>query len=324
MGVAWPHGAFAPFVDATSYPIVKLSEVEAAVGVRSFALGFVVAQDATTCTPSWGTYYDLNTGPSSWNNGMEEFLYDEIAAIRAVGGEVLPSLGGAANVPLAAACTSVADTVAAYEAVMTALDVRWLDFDVEGTWVADPTSIARRNQAIAQIQAQDPDFQVWFTLPVLPSGLTPDGVNLIEDALAAGVAITGVNLMTMDYGDQAAPNPDGQMAEYAMMALTSVHAQLAQAYTDAGQPKTDAALWAMLGATPMIGLNDVTTETFYLQDAQELLAWAQTKGLGLLSMWSVNRDHPCPMEQFVQLDCSSSPDQTMDWEFSQIFVAFGP
>lgn len=67
----------------------------------------------------------------------------------------------------------------------------------------------------------------------------------------------------------------------------------------------------------MIGLNDVTTETFTLTDAAQLSSFAHTQGLGLLSMWSVNRDHACPDSTYVELTCSSSPDQEDDWEFMQ-------
>jgi hypothetical protein len=42
----------------------------------------------------------------------------------------------------------------------------------------------------------------------------------------------------------------------------------------------------------LIGRNDVATETFYLNDATKILNFAQsTDWMGLLSMWSVNRDN---------------------------------
>ena len=123
--------------------------------------------------------------------------------------------------------------------------------------------------------------------------------------------------MTMDYGDSAAPNPDGQMGAYAIDAVTALQQQLDTLYRDAGTPQSDEWLWARTAATPMIGLNDVITETFYLSDAAELSAFAHSRGMGMLSMWSVNRDHPCPDSSYVQLTCSSSPDQEDDWEFTR-------
>ncbi len=50
-------------------------------------------------------------------------------------------------------------------------------------------------------------------------------------------------------------------------------------------------LWQMVGITPMIGLNDITTEVFDQQEAREVLAFAEQQGIGRLSFWSLNRDH---------------------------------
>ena len=58
-------------------------------------------------------------------------------------------------------------------------------------------------------QAANPGLTISFTLPVLPAGLTADGINLLRDALAKGVRVGVVNLMTMDYGDSAAPGQRG-------------------------------------------------------------------------------------------------------------------
>ena len=83
--------------------------------------------------------------------------------------------------------------------------------------------------------------------------------------------------MTMDYGDGAAPNPDGQMGEYAIQAAQSLHSQLKQAYADAGTAIDDAALWQKVGVTPMIGQNDVATEVFDLEDARQECSISPTK-----------------------------------------------
>ena len=60
---------------------------------------------------------------------------------------------------------------------------------------------------------------VQYTLPVLPTGLTSQGLNLLQNALTNGVNIGIVNVMTMDYGDGSAPDPDGQMGEYGIEAM---------------------------------------------------------------------------------------------------------
>mgnify|MGYP000385156732 CR=1 FL=1 len=53
---------------------------------------------------------------------------------------------------------------------------------------------------------------------------------------------------------------------------------------------SDKAFWAKIGATPMIGQNDLSNEIFTLADAKTLNQFAQKSGLGRLSIWSANRD----------------------------------
>lgn len=48
--------------------------------------------------------------------------------------------------------------------------------------------------------------------------------------------------------------------------------------------------WSMIGVTPMIGVNDDSAEVFGLADAQQLADFAAQNKLGLLSMWSADRD----------------------------------
>jgi chitinase len=74
--------------------------------------------------------------------------------------------------------------------------------------------------------------------------------------------------------------------------------------------------------TPMIGRNDVLTEVFHLTDAAELATFAAANDVGMLSMWSVNRDHPCPSNLGVSLTCSSDPQQSTDWAFMAAFSAY--
>lgn len=90
------------------------------------------------------------------------------------------------------------------------------------------------------------------------------------------------------------PLPDPSvMGQYAIDAATNLFNQLKSAYATHQIAKSDAALWHMVGVTPMIGGNDVMPEMFDLADAQQLLTFAQQKEVGLLSMWSLNRDKQC-------------------------------
>lgn len=124
--------------------------------------------------------------------------------------------------------------------------------------------------------------------------------------------------MAMDYGDSAAPNPDGKMGDYSIQAAISVQAQLKAIYTGF----SDAKLWSMIGITPMIGRNDVLTEVFDQQEAREVLAFAQQKNLGMLSFWSLNRDLQNPSGVLSRTDNFSSSILQTPYEFSGIFKVF--
>ena len=133
------------------------------------------------------------------------------------------------------------------------------------------------------------------------------------------MVLDGVNVMTMDYGDGTAPNPDGQMGQYGIDAITALHDQLATIY---GGSKTDAELWAMVGSTPMIGQNDVQSEVFYVADAEQTLNFAQQNGVGMLGMWSINRDHPCAEQvEWAQPGCNGLVD-VGDWGYSLAFSSY--
>jgi chitinase len=78
------------------------------------------------------------------------------------------------------------------------------------------------------------------------------------------------------------------MGAYAIQAAESTYAQLTKLYNGYGQSFG----YRQLGVTPMLGVNDVTTEVFTLADAQMLEDYARSKGLGMLALWSVTRDTP--------------------------------
>ncbi len=312
----WPSRVAAPYFDATGYPPFGFVAAASSTGTRHWIAGFVVATSPTDPTPSFGGYY-----PTSG-----QYLLPEINALRAIGGDVMVSFGGAAGTEISVAATTAAQAQARYQSVIDAYAFTHIDFDVEGAWVADPPSIARRSQAIAGLQAtaqqNNRPLSVWFTLPVLPSGLTLDGINVLASALNHGVVIAGVNIMAMDYGDGAAPNPAGQMGAYAIQAANSTFSQLQSLYASHNQPKSAAQLWKMLGVTPMIGVNDVQSEIFLPSDAQQVVAFATAHDLGLLGFWSGNRDHQCPGGAQTSASGSCSSILQTPFQFTIIFHAF--
>ena len=302
----WPDQFFAPYVDFTGWPPFDLVQTAQDQDLDYYNLGFVVA-DPTTSQPSWGGYYTTESA----------YRLEEIEALRDMGGDVIVSFGGAANTELAVALTDVEVLTDAYQSVIDTYGLTMIDFDIEGAWVADRESIDRRSRAIDLLQERatqnGADLEVFFTLPVLPEGLTHDGVYVLQSAIDAGVEIDGVNIMAMDYG-----RPGTDMGRAAIDAATSLHGQLDSLYDAAGSDRSDAALWKMVGVTPMIGVND-TGERFYTDDAEEVLTFAEQQNLRMLSMWSIQRDNQGVLDR---LSNSSSGVPQSPYEFSQIFNGF--
>lgn len=283
--------------------------------VNHFTLAFVVSKDANTCLPTWGTAY-----------GMQNYAqYSKIKALREAGGDVMLSIGGANNAPLAASCKNVDDLMQHYYDIVDNLNLKVLDFDIEGTWVADQASIERRNLAVKKVQdkwkSEGKDIAIWYTLPILPTGLTPEGMNVLSDAKAKGVELAGVNVMTMDYGNAIcqSANTEGQNihGKCATSAIANLHSQLKGLHPN----KSDAEIDAMMGTTPMVGVNDVQGEVFYLSDARLVMQDAQKRNLGMVGIWSIARDLPGGTNLSPEFH-GLTKEQAPKYAFSEIFAPF--
>jgi hypothetical protein len=310
---AWP--SFAPFVDAADYPPPDLGAIRSQGGVTDTTLGFVTARSGTDCVPTWGGYPDYAA------SGHGAYLGKDVANYRKAGGDIVVSFGGQAGTELASACGSVGALTKAYGKVISAYHAKYVDFDIEGAAIADTAANTKRAKAIAKLQRlarhRGKHLSVAFTLPVLPDGLDSDGRAAVENAVQHHVAISVVNVMAMDYGEQAAPDPDGHMGDLAISAARGLADQLTAIY-----PKLSSARVAgMIGVTPMIGINDVQTEVFTLADASKLVDFARSAGIGMLSMWQLGRDSECSQPtSTTQLDCSGVSQQP--WQFAKTLGAY--
>ncbi|MCJ0874401.1 cellulose binding domain-containing protein [Streptomyces sp. AP-93] len=292
---------FAPYVDTSLHPAYDLLDTAAKTGVKEFHLAFITSGGG--CAPLWGGVTELGN----------DKVAAQIGALRAKGGDVRVSFGGAAGHELALNCGSAQELAAAYGKVVDQYRLTKVDFDIEGAALPDTAANTRRAQAIALLQAALPGLDVAFTLPVMPEGLTQPGVALLADAKKAGVRIHGVNIMAMDYG----PAYSGDMGRYAIQAATATQAQLKGVLG-----LSDAAAWKTVAVTPMIGVNDVTSEIFTLADATQLVDFASEKGIGRLAMWSATRDKQCPagVVNYADATCSSILQQPL--AFTKAFGAF--
>ncbi|MEU6506675.1 cellulose binding domain-containing protein [Streptomyces sp. NPDC046942] len=292
---------FAPYVDTSLYPAFDLVGAADATGVKNYNLAFIT--DGGGCTPKWGGVTDLTS----------DAVAAQIGALRAKGGDVRVSFGGASGSELATTCSSADALATAYGKAIDAFKLTKVDFDVEGGALPNTAANTLRAKAIAKLQAQHPGLDVSFTLPVMPEGLTQDGVNLLSNATSNGVKVSTVNIMAMDYG----ASYNGDMGDYAQQAATATQAQIKGVLG-----LSDAAAWKAVAITPMIGVNDVSAEIFKVDDATQLVDFARSKGLGGLSMWSAARDKQCAGGAKNSADPTCSSIVQAPFAFSKAFGAF--
>ncbi|KAF4407081.1 hypothetical protein GCU69_21605 [Streptomyces lycii] len=271
-------------------------------GVKEFNLAFITSGGG--CEPKWGGTTGLDSNE----------VAAQIGDLRAAGGDVRVSFGGAAGSELGLACSSAEELAAAYGKVVEAYDLTKVDFDIEGAALPDTEANTRRAQAIAQLQQEHSGLDVSFTLPVMPTGLTQPGVDLVADAKKNGVDISAVNIMAMDYG----PAFTDDMGDYAIEAATATQAQLKEALG-----LSDEEAWKTVAVTPMIGVNDVVTEIFTVDDATQVAEFAASKGLAWVSMWSSTRDKQCPEGEKAEADATCSSILQEELAFTKAFAGQG-
>ncbi len=306
-----PAHVFAPYFEAwTGESPAALAQQS---GAKHLTMAFIQAATKGSCT----VYWNGDTGMPIANSTFGA----DIATIRSRGGDVIPSFGGYTadntGTEIADSCTNVDSIAAAYESVITTYDVPRLDMDIEDNSLTNSAGIDRRNKAIKKVQdwaaASGRSLQISYTLPTTTRGLADSGLAVLRNAVTNGTRVDVVNLMTFDYYDNAAH----QMATDTQTAASGLVSQLAALYPG----KTQAQLWAMVGVTEMIGVDDFgPAETFTTADAATVYNWAVSKGINTLSFWALQRDNgSCPGGAAAD-NCSGIAQDT--WFFSHAFEPF--
>lgn len=279
---------FAAYVDVTSTPTFAFDQL-GATNNRDAVLSFIVSSTKDACVPSWGNAYTMEQAGNTLD------LDRRIARLQQQGGSVAVSFGGLNNDELAVRCTDDTALKRAYKSVIDRYDINMIDLDLEGSGLLNETVNNRRARVLAGLQRDyqkaDKPLAIWVTLPVTPQGLSEDGTDAVAQLLKSGVDLAGVNIMTMDYG--ASKPKNDTMAKASKDALTHTIRQMGILYKAVGIHLSNATLWSKIGATPMIGQNDIRDEVFTLSDAKELNKFARDRGVGRMSMWSANRDVTC-------------------------------
>ncbi|MFJ2885314.1 CBM35 domain-containing protein [Streptomyces sp. NPDC087305] len=260
---AFPAHYAAPYLELSSGTAGDMAADMRATGLKNYTLAFLIPKSG--CTPQW----------EAGNSALGAFT-SQVDTLKAAGGNVIISFGGAEGGELAQTCTSVSALTAAYASVVNTYGITRLDFDIEGDTLGDTAANTRRNQALAALQAQNPAVEVDYTLAVDPSGLESDTLNLLKDAKSKGVKVNLVNIMTMDFGDGENALNDS------LSAAKATAAQLATLYGI-----STAQAYGRIGLTPIAGQND-DDENFTQANATTLESFAATNGVQELSFWEVD------------------------------------
>lgn len=269
---------FAPYVDMTGWPTPDLTAISHNSGVRDFTLAFLVSD--TQGGLSWGGVVPVNNDTASDGTTFAQ----EISTFQKTGGSITLSFGGANGTEAALNAKDANSLAALYQTAIDKYHATSIDFDIEGGAVTDKKSVDMRNQAIAILEKNNPGLEVSYTLPVLPDGLTQDGVNVLKSAVANNAHINLVNIMTMDFGDQY-DSQFGGKPDMGDATIAAANASISQ-FKAAGMSDTK------LGITPMIGVNDDNKEIFTLEDASQVAHYAESNSdVGRVAMWSIGRDN---------------------------------
>ena len=306
-----PAHVFAPYWEAYSGDD-PLAQSQAS-GDKYLTAAFIQTASAGSCTAYWNGSSSQPIASSTWGS--------DFATMQANGGNIIPSFGGYTadhnGTDIADSCTSVSSIAAAYERVITTYNVSRIDLDIEDNSLTNTAGYTRRNQAVAQVEswaaANNRSIQFSYTMPVTPSGLTSGEVSILQNAKSAVATVNVVNIMTFDYYIGTTQ----EMATDTESAAQGLYSQLQSLYPS----DTSAQLWAMIGVTEMVGIDDYgAAETFTEADASTVLSWAQSKGISTLSFWALERDNGgCPGTGGSD-SCSGISQST--WYFSNKFAPF--
>ncbi|MBV9795398.1 MAG: hypothetical protein JO016_15830 [Actinobacteria bacterium] len=297
---SWPAHVFAPYVD-TGLSNTTLTTVAADYGTKYFELAFA------------------NGSGCQWSLPNQSGWQSQISALQAEGGDVSISFGGYTvdtdGTDLGNQCSSASAMASQVENAVTTMNVTHLDFDIESSEETNAADYTLTAQALAQVRswasANGDNLNISYTLPVLPTGFTSDGLNVLNAAQSSGFKPDVVNIMTMDYGTSGT-----EMGSASNQALDAAAGQVASVFG-----VSTAAAYGMLGNTPMIGQNDSPGEIFTLADASTVESYAAQQGIAMLSFWSEGRDNGgCPGQTSASSTCSGLSQNS--GAFTQAFQAF--
>jgi chitinase len=237
-------------------------------------------------TMSWA-FATGECGQEHWGEESGQDIADaNVAAFEQAGADYVVSTGGQGGVFTCASDEGMERFIRRYESTRLV----GLDFDIEaGQSAQQVESLILRIKAA---QARRPQLRYSFTVAThAASDGSHKSLNQEGEAILAALRRNGVrdftfNLMVMDYGPGERAScvlKKGSlcdMGKSAIQAARNVHAKYGLPY-------------AQIELTAMIGVNDVVSNIFTLDDARMLAAAVKSMKLAGLHYWSLDRDQPC-------------------------------
>ncbi|MED7953669.1 carbohydrate binding domain-containing protein [Streptomyces sp. BE303] len=268
-----------------------------ATGIKWFTMAFILAQNG--CNPTWDSQRPLL-------NGVDQAT---VNAVRAAGGDIVPSIGGWSGNKLGPNCATTADLAAAYQKVINAYGLKAIDVDIENTDEFENYAVQDRILGALKIVKQNnPGLRTILTFGTATSGPTSHGNRLIEQAKALNTDIDVFTIMPFDFG-----NASTDMYAATVSATEGLKTKLRSTFG-----WDDATAYAHIGISGMNGLSD-NNEVTTVQNWTAIRDWANSHHIARLAFWSVNRDRGCPGGG-LQETCSGIAQN--DWQFTSITAGF--
>ncbi|WP_370947326.1 cellulose binding domain-containing protein [Amycolatopsis sp. cg5] len=291
-----PGGRGAPYLYMGWGDPPNATAVMNATGVKWFTMAFVLSSGG--CNPAWDGSRPL-TGSVDANT---------IAAIKAAGGQIVPSFGGWSGNKLGPNCGDATALAGAYQKVINAYGLKAIDIDIENSDEFENATIQDRILGALKIVKQNnPGIQTILTFGTTTTGPNYWGGRLIEQAKALNAGVDVFTIMPFDFGGGA------DMYASTVSAATGLKDKLKSTFG-----WSDATAYNHVGISGMNGLSD-QQELTTLAQWTNIKNWAKNNGLGRLAFWSVNRDRGCPGGGVVS-NCSGIAQN--DWDFTKATAGF--
>lgn len=239
-------------------------------------------------------------GDEVWFDRSAQEVAKNVAAFAKAGRPYIISTGGAEHMFTCASPAGMERFLQRYDSPQLV----GVDFDIEDKQTAEQVDALMA--AIKDAQKRRPKLRYSFTVAThAASDGSRDSLNPLGESILAAIKRHGVqdavfNLMVMDYGPaspKACVVKDGvcDMGASSLQAARNVHEKYGIPYE-------------RIALTAMIGMNDVVSNVFSVEDARTMVEGARTLKLAGVHYWSLGRDKPCGKPMTAASDSCSGVD----------------